>query len=436
MAEHDNEKLKYYLTIYKKIYSIVGMVIFSGGMMLMPFLDKLISGSYPAGINIYILYFLYLINATIGYFLFAYKESLLLADQRQDISNNIRTVVDTIRYIAQFVSIVITKSFYIYVIIQVMGTAVSNLLIQQSTVKRYPDLVCLKEQKLVLPKELKYQTGALMIARICDTFRNSFDSIIISMNLGLVAISIYGNYYYIYSAVYSVMLVIANAMGASIGNSIASETKEKNYNDLINFQFVFSLIDSVCTVCLVALYQPFMKIWVGPDLMLSDGNMLLFCLYFYLINMCNIRNQYINGTGMWWMLKINYILEASGNLILNVALGKYFGITGILLATIITIFVFNYVLRTHKLFVSYFEGKGEMKFNVEQLQYMGTTACSAVIVYLICNVLPLNGILSLLVNGVVAVFVGGGLFLAVFYKTERIQYAKKMVTRLKKIYIK
>lgn len=434
MAEGDKEKLKYYLTIYKKIYHIVGTVIFCGGILLMPFLQQLINGSYPQSINLYILYFLYLINSTVGYFLFAYKESLLLADQRQDISNNIRTLVDIVRYIAQFISIVITKDFYIYVFLQICGTAVSNVLIQRSTISRYPDLCCLKKERLQLPSELKYQTGALMIARICDTFRNSFDSIIISMNLGLIAITIYGNYYYVYSAVYSIMLVVSSAMGASIGNSIASESVEKNFQDIRHFQFIYSFICSICTACLIGLYQPFMNLWVGESLMLSDGNMILFCVYFYLINMCNIRNQYINGTGMWWELKISFILEALGNLLLNIVLGKVIGITGILLATIVTIFVFNYLTRTHKLFIQYFKS-GEKLFNLDQIQYLLVTAVSSTIVFVACSAMKFDGIVQILLNGTVAVFVSAVCFLLAFCRTERFAYALELIAKLQRIFI-
>ena len=57
------------------------------------------------------------------------------------------------------------------------------------------------------------------------------------------------------------------------------------------------------------------------------------------------------------MVEIKNILycEAVANLILNFILGKYFGITGVLLATIITIFVFNYLQRNTVLFKCYFK---------------------------------------------------------------------------------
>ena len=56
---------------------------------------------------------------------------------------------------------------------------------------------------------------------------------------------------------------------------------------------------------------------VLKELMLSDFNMMLFCIYFYAINMNNIRNQYIIGTGIWWKLKYSNIAEAFGNVILK-----------------------------------------------------------------------------------------------------------------------
>lgn len=429
MANRDWKQLSYYLTIVRKVYNVVGTVILGCGLCLMPFLRFLISGSYPQNINLYLLYFLYLINSAISYYLFAYKESLLLADQRSDVTSNIRTVVDTIRYIVQFSVLIFTQNFYIYVVIQIIGTIISNLLIQKNTRERYPEVICWKHQALRIPPEMKQQTGALMVGKICDTFRNSFDSIIISSFLGLVMTTVYGNYYYIYSAVYGILSVIGNSLAGSVGNSISCETVEKNYQDFRKFQFLFSGLIVICTACLVAMYQPFMEIWVGRGLMLSEYNMLLFCLYFYLININNIRNQYVDGTGMWKSLRASYLLEAFGNLLLNVILGKLFGVSGILWATILTIIVFNYSIRTHKLFREYFN-KGECRYNVDQLQYGLVALISSIIVYSICIRLPFHGLIQLVLCGVVAVVFSSVIFIVAFAKTDRFAQSKEMLLRI------
>ena len=430
MAEQNWNQVCYLLTLLRKVYKVVGTIVFCGGLCMMPFLRYLISGDCPQEINLYVLYFLYLVNSAISYYLFAYKETLLLADQRSDISNNIRTVVDTLRYLIQFALLLITKSFYIYVVIQIGGTIFSNLLIRKSTQERYPNVVCWTNQKLKIPEEMKKQTGALMVDRLCNIFRNSFDSIIISSLFGLVMTTIYGNYYYIYSAVYGILSVIGNSLAGSVGNSISCESKEKNYQDLRKFQFLFAGLNIVCTTCMVAMYQPFMQIWVGKNLMLSDRNMLLFCLYFYLINMNNIRNQYIDGAGIWNSLKGSYILEAFGNLFLNIILGKLFGVTGILCSTIFTIFVFNYAVRTHKLFKTYFAGKGEMRYNLDQAQYALIALVSAITVYTMCSCLSFNGFVQLILCGMIAVFSASTIFFVAFSKTERLAEAKQIVVQI------
>ena len=78
--------------------------------------------------------------------------------------------------------------------------------------------------------------------------------------------------------------------------------------------------------------------------------------------MNNIRNQYVSGAGIWWNLRVSNIFEAIGNISLNIILGKLFGITGIILATIITIVVFNFIWRTNVLFQTYFNGMSLKEF--------------------------------------------------------------------------
>ena len=152
-------------------------------------------------------------------------------------------------------------------------------------------------------------------------------------------------------------------------------------------------------------------------------DMLLFCAYFYVINMNNIRNQYISGTGIWWHMKLFYILEAFGNLGLNVILGKLFGITGVITATIITIFLFNYLSRNHILFREYFGIDKKKAFYLEQLEYAAVTVAAAIFVYMLCNLLPDTGMLSLLIKGICSFVLAGTLMLGVFRLFPQYRYA-------------
>ncbi len=435
MAEKDHEKICEIVNLFRKIYTIVGTVILVGGLAVMPFLPHLINGTYPDSINIYLIYFLYLINSAISYFMLAYKECLLIADQRQDIAKNIRTIVNIINYGAQLLVLFLTKNFYLYLGIAIVGTIVTNLMIHFSTKKIYPFYKRISH-KTKLPSDLKKQMSGLMINKICDTFRNSFDSIIISSFIGLTATAIYENYYYIYSALYGIMLMIVNAMSASIGNSIVKNSEETNYKQLLTFSQIYAGIIGFCTVGLACLYQPFMKMWAGDDLMLPTFDMLLFCVYFYTINMNNMRNQYISGTGIWWKLKWSYVFEALANLLLNFILGKFFGITGVILATIITIVIFNYFQRNHTLFKTYFKHQSIAKFYTQQFYYLLLTTIGLGLSYFICESLPIDGVLDIVVRTAICLVIPNVIYYLGVKHTAAFVEVKKLTKKISKIVLR
>jgi O-antigen/teichoic acid export membrane protein len=224
-----------------------------------------------------------------------------------------------------------------------------------------------------------------MINRLSNVSRNAFDNLIITATLGLTATAIYGNYYLIYTAVFSVTAVFSDSMQASVGNSIAVRSEAQNFENLLDFSMLYAWIAGWCATTMACLYQPFMKLWVGQELMLSDGNMLLFAVYFYLISMNHIRNQYILGNALWWDLKWVYLIEAAANLLLNLVLGHFWGVTGVLLATILTIFFCNYLMCNAVLFRRYFRHASIGLFYRQQFYYLLCTAVVCGGVYLICR---------------------------------------------------
>lgn len=435
IAKGDKGKINEIVSLLRRVYSLIGFFILVLGLILMPFIPRLIEGSYPSSINIYILYLLYLINSVLSYFLFAYKECLLVANQRKDVVDNIRTIVNIARYIVQLIVLIIFKNFYLYVFVSIVGTIIANILIHYNVSKRYTYLQIIKT-KMSIPKSLKKQVGGIMIGKIGDTCRNSFDSLIISSYLGLTMLAIYGNYYFVYSALTGIMLVISNSMSASVGNSIVEKTNKENYNHLLVFSQLFAFILCITTTCLFTLYQPFMEIWVGRELTLPFFEMLLFCIYYYLVNISDVRNQFINGNGMWDKLKKSYIIEAFANLLLNIILGKFFGISGVIFATIITIFVFNYLQRNRLLFNTYFENESIKVFYKEQFYYTLLTVLSCAISFLICSFISVDTIVGFIIKGVVSVVVPFIVMMIGLKPTKRFMESSRLWKRIIKMILK
>lgn len=426
IAEGNQKRICELLTLYRKSYYVVGMLILATGIALIPFMPYLIHDELPQSVNLYSLYILYLLNSAISYFMFAYRESLLYAHQREDISQVFRTVVLIGKNIVQTIVLLIFRQYYVYLLVEIAATIVNNIWVGVKTKQIYPEYQCVHE-KIKMPAEIKEQLKGLVLGNVCDKARNSLDSIILSTFLGLTVVTIYDNYYYIYSALYGTVLVVCNAMSASVGNSIVTETVEKNYENLQKFSFIVAWLTGWISICMLCLYQPFMELWMGRELMLSNFNMLLFCIYFYAINMNNIRNQFVSGTGIWWKLKYSNLGEAVGNVVLNIILGKFFGITGIIVATIVTIFIFNFLWRTAILFQNYFQGMSLKKYLCNHGFWIVCVAVSAVVTWKICTLFSFGALSQLFANAVICVIVPNVLLILFFYRTKQFQSAKSFV---------
>lgn len=430
VAEHDDVAICAIIAFLRKIYRIVGIAILGLGIILLPFLNMFISGDAPSDINVYILYIMYLGNATISYFFFAYKGALLNAMQRNDLVSKISSVTSLVLRGLQIILLLKTQNYYLFVAAIIACSLFNNLLLQMVSNYYFPKLQpkgkISEETQQVFFKQIK----GIMFNKIGDTARNSLDNIIISSLLGLTIVAVYGNYYYVYAALYEISLVIVNAMQASVGNSIAKESIEKNYKDLMKFTFIFTWFTGWCTVCLCCLYQHFMDVWLNhnADMMLSNFNMILFCIYFYTITINNIRNLYINGAGIFWKLRIWYVLEAVANLLLNIVLGRFMGVTGIILATIITIFVFNFVARTNVLFREYFHC-APSRFYILHFYYATVTALASVVTYFICAHIKTIGILGLVIKILICCIIPNFIFFLFYVKTEQFCVAFKFIKR-------
>lgn len=120
IAEDDEITICALLKMYKKYYNIIGLVIAIVGIIVTPFVPQLIKSDLPAELNIYILYLMNLGITVLSYWLFAYKNSLLQAHQRIDITSRVTLVTNTVQYALQLLVLIMLKDYYIYVIVNLM----------------------------------------------------------------------------------------------------------------------------------------------------------------------------------------------------------------------------------------------------------------------------------------------------------------------------
>ncbi len=430
IAEDNTELICQILSLFRKTYKLIGIVVFGVGMLLMPFLHLFIKNDVPTDINIYILYILYLLNTSVSYFLFAYKNVLFSAFQREDILSKTYSALLIAQFGLQAVILIVSKNYYFYYTIVLIVSICNNLIINFLSKKYYPQYCPRGSVPENIVKDIKEKVAGTVISKFCGLTRNTFDSIIISSFLGLTTVAIYGNYYYILSNIASVLVILVTSMKAGIGNSVALDSLEKNYHDYNKFTFMYSLIASWCAICLLCLYQPFMELWVGEKNMFPFSVVVLLCIYFMWQTMGDITNAYSGAAGLWWENRYRTIFEAISNLILNICLGYFWGVFGIVLATVLTLFFFNFIWQTKILFDNYFKDYQASDYIYTYIKHILVTMFVGAVCYFICQRVKLGLFMNLLIRGIICVIVPGVLFYMIYRKNVFWREAKDMVFNL------
>lgn len=430
IAENDYETLGAILLFFKKVYRVIGCIIFSVGICIMPFIPYLINADSAVNINIYILYTIYLVNTSISYFMFAYRSSMLNAYQREDIVSKINTIVKIMVTIVQIIVIVAFHNYYLYAFTIVVGSMVNNVFAAVLTKKMFPQIIESGEIKSAIRLDIREKIGGLVIQKLCATSRNAFDSVFIAAFLGLAQVAVYNNYYYIMGAVTSILAIFTTSITAGVGNAVATETVEKNYADLKGINFLYMLISGWCTVCLVNLYQVFSQIMFGEEMLYHFAVPLLFSLYFYTLKMGDVITVYNQGAGLWWKHRYRSIAEAVANIVLNFVLGKFWGIYGIILATWLSLFFVNFIWGTQIIFENYFGRDKIRDYFTSQFKYVVVTAVDIWVVYIVCSLFAFGIYGRLAANLLICIFIGGGFYIWFYRRTGELQNSYSLLEKM------
>lgn len=432
IKENDVAAVRGILASYRYVYRIIGLIILTAGIIICPFLKTMFKDIAEIRENVYILYILFLTNKAFNFMLFAHKEALLNAAQRIDVIHVINIIIYIARSSLQLIAITVFKNIYLYVIFLMLSNVVYYISIEILSRKKFPQYY--PEGKIgdATIKNVKKQVAGLTISNIVGVSRDSLNSILVTSFLGLHIAGKYSNYCMIYDAVIGFFLVTTKAIQSSIGNSIVSESVEKNLKNLTKMEFLHNIVIVACTVYMLCLYQPFMKLWMGDSLLFSNPIMILFVLYFYIRVMTEVRNAYFSALGLWWKAKCLFIIEAIVVIFLMIVLGKTLGVAGIILAPSISVLTVNYIGCTNLLFREYFK-TGRKEFYTNRLIYTVITLIVCSVAYYICNILPYEGVFGLLVIVLICTSILVILVPAMMFLLKK-EYMKESISFIKQIF--
>lgn len=424
VAENDKNKIKSLMNLYKKSYNSIGIIVFLLGILVIPFMDYIVKDIPNIKENIIFIYILFLFNTASSYF-FTYKKSIIYAHQKQSIINNIDSVFYLLKSVLEIIFLIITKNFIIYLLIQISGTLIENIIISLKADKMYPYLKEKDVKKLTKEESNKIfvNVKSLIVYKFGSVIMNGTDNILISSLINVSTVGLCSNYIMIIESIKSIVSSALNGITASVGNLNAIGNSEKKEEIFYQLTFINYIIYSFCTIAFIILLNPFIELWLGEKYLLEISVSIALAVSFFINGLRNPGYIYRTTLGLFEKGKFVPYIGAITNIIFSIILCKFCGVTGIFVATSIA------QLVSYSWVDPYLIHKYEFKTSVKKyfkkfFTYFLVFMICTIITLFISNWINLKGILGLALKIIIVIIVPNFLNLAIFYKSEEFESLK------------
>lgn len=331
--KNTNEVSRIYC-ISQKYYKKITLFYFLGVMIssiLVPFLLK----SDLDFITISLICFFQGAAGALSFYFIQTQSIVLAVDGKSYINNTINLINQILSYIIKILMAIIGMNIAFIQFIYFIITILKVLFYKRYFKKHYG---WLKKDIIVNDEKLK-DRNAFIITEIAWTIFSSTDMIILSIFIGAKLSSVYSVYNMIFvsinALINSIYLSINYVLGTTYHDDI---NKYKTLHDIFNSVFMSIIV--VLMICTYLLIIPFIKLYTNG---INDINYiyeslpLLFCLVQILS-----WSRYVSGNltclaGYAKLTSYISLIEAITNIILSIIFVKFYGIVGVLLATVIAL---------------------------------------------------------------------------------------------------
>lgn len=350
LATKDVEKLKSLMCLFKKVYTIIGLVIFIIGFSLTPFLSFFIK-EMPDIKGIEIIYMLFVTNTAVSYF-FSYKRNLILADQNRHIESIYRYGFYICMNFLQIIYLFISKDYFGYLIIQVIMTILSNWAISQKANQMYPFLTEKNIKKLPKKdtKEIVRNTKALMMQKVGSVVVNSTDNIILSKYVSLAAVGLYSNYHLVIYALFMIINQLYTSLTPGIGNFWVDQDESRRIEIFKKSNFLTFWISYICSICLIVLFNDFVTMFAGVEYLFAFDVVFIIVFNFYFTTMRKVIISFREASGIFYQDRYRTVFEAICNLIVSILLAIKLGTIGVFIGTAISYFILPFWIEVYTLY--------------------------------------------------------------------------------------
>lgn len=355
MAEHDEEELKMYMAVYRRVYTFIGILVLTIGFSLTPFLDFFMK-ERPNIPHLELIYVLYVLNTGATYF-FSFKGSIFNADQRAYVVTANTTIFNAVQSIARIGILLLTRNFIAYLTISIAIVYIQNLVIARKADKAYPFLKDKNVKKLSREEliTIKKNIGALLMHKIGSVVLNSSDNLIISKYVSVVSVGLYSNYSLLINAIKTTFDMLMDSITTSVGNLCAKESKEKMLKVHNAILLLNIWIASFCVICLYNLLNPFIKLWIGEQYLFSHTTILAVLISFYIQITMRTSEIFKSALGLFWNDRYAPVGQCILNVVVSVLLVQRMEIVGIFVGTSVAMLLTKWWITPYIIYKNKFQ---------------------------------------------------------------------------------
>lgn len=419
VADNNIEKIKTITKYYKKVFTIIGIAMFSLGILVIPAMKYIIKEPPIIDENLNIIYILFLVNTCLSYF-FSHKIAVINAHQKNYIITICNQIAKTIQALLQIFILLFFKNYMLYLIIQLFCTLLNYVLINVIANKKYPYLKEkeVKEISKKDKKEISKKVKSLIFYRLGPSLLNGSDNIIISSFIGVSYVGLYSNYYLITNYLYLFINQITNSLETSIGNLNTTIDKKNKEDIFYKTLFLCFFIYGLVCVLLMSLINDFIVIWLGPEYLFSNIIVFTIILYIYINGVHFPCYSFRTTSGLFEKFKFVPLVEVILNIVISIILAKYIGIAGVFLGTSISKLLTFFWTDPKLLYENLFEKKNLKKYYIKYLYYIIITFITGIALCIISKYIPVNNYLIFFGKACLLGIIALSMFILFTFKTK------------------
>lgn len=420
LADNDQPRIIALIQLYRKIYRYIALGVLAMGLAIYPFLNVFIKDGDSLN-YVSIVFFIFLFNSLLPY-MTAYKWSLINADQKQYKLITINFVYQIGLNLTKLFILYYTKNYILYLFIEsVFGVGQSVAVIRKVN-RLYPYIVTRVKYQvdLITRKKLIGNAKALFLHSLGGYLAHSTDNIIISSFVSISVVGIYSNYTLITTYVNSYATQILNSFSESVGNLIATESVERIYKVFKTVFLLNFIVVSVPVIILSNVLNPFITWWLGSEFLLGTATVCVILVNFFIFGMRSSALTFKVKSGIFIQDRFSPLIQGVINLVLSLIFVRFWGITGVLLGTTISVLSIGFWQFPRLIYKHTFK-QPLSRYFIKYAKYLGVAFVAWAATHYLCNLISDISLSMIIYRGLISLVVTTAIYYLLLGKTQEMR---------------